>query len=103
MAISVAATKWPYTHRVPKDPDGQLDYQLDWSDWLADGESIVALNVEVSGLDLETSAFTATTTTAWVSGGVVGVNASIRYRITTDSAPLPRIDDRTLILRFAER
>lgn len=103
MAISVAANKWPYTHRLPKDPDAVLDYQLDWSDWLVEGESIIALTVAVGGLVLETSAFTATATTAWVSGGAVGAAGEIEFRITTDSAPLSRIDDRTLILRIAER
>jgi hypothetical protein len=103
MAISVAANKWPYTHKLPKDPDAVLDYQLDWSDWLAEGESIAALAVTVTGLVLETSAFTATATTAWVSGGVVGALGEIEFRITTDSAPLSRVDDRTLILRIAER
>jgi hypothetical protein len=103
MAVSVAANRWPYTYRYSKDPDAELDYQLDWSDWLADGESIIDLDVTVAGLTLLTSGFTATTTTAWVSGGVVGANGSIEFRITTDSAPLSRIDDRTLILRIAER
>jgi hypothetical protein len=103
MSISVAANKWPYTHRYPKDPNAKLDYQLDWSDWLADGENIANLSITVSGLTSETSVFTTTTTTAWVSGGVVGVDGSINYRVTTDSAPLGRIDDRTLLLTIAER
>jgi hypothetical protein len=103
MAIDVGATKWPYTHKNPKDPDSTLDYELDWSDWLAEGVSIVALTVIVDGLTDAGSSFTGTTTKAWVSGGAAGGTGSITFRITTDSSPVAQIDDRTLILRIAER
>lgn len=104
MAIDVGATKWPYLHKAPKDPDATLDYQLDWSDWLATGVSITALSVTSdNGVTVETSSFTATTTTAWLSGGTLGAKANITFRITTDSSPVNQIDDRTLILTIGDR
>lgn len=104
MAIDVRATKWPYLHKVPKDPDAILDYQLDWSDWLAEGVFIVGLTVIAdNGVIVETSSFTATTTTAWLSGGILGENANITYRITTNSVPGAQVNDRALILRIENR
>lgn len=104
MAIEVGANKWPYLHKEPKDPDATLDYQLDWSGWLATGVSIVALTViPDGGVEVDSSSFTATTTTAWLSGGTVGETANITFRVTTDSIPVAQIDDRTLKLRIADR
>lgn len=103
MSISVAENRWPYTHKVTKDPNSTLDYQLDWSSWLVDGESINDATVTVSGATKISSSFTSTTTTVWVSGGTTGSTASILFHITTDSSPHSRIDDRTLILHIAER
>jgi hypothetical protein len=83
-----------------------LDYQFDWSDWLAEEEVLAAADFTVddeSGLTIETSGFTDTTATVWLSGGVTGQIGSIICRITTDSSPIARIDDRTLRLRIAER
>lgn len=104
MTIEVAANKWPYQHKEPKDPDATLDYQIDWSDWLATGVSIVGLAVTAdSGVEVDSSSFTSTTTTAWLSGGNLGETANITFRITTDSSPVAQIDDRTLKLRIADR
>jgi hypothetical protein len=104
MAIDVGATKWPYLHKEPKDPDATLDYQLDWSAWLADGVTIVDLDVTADGgVTVDQHSFTSTTTTAWLSGGTAGEIANITFRITTDSSPVAQIDDRTLKLRIADR
>ena len=104
MSIDVGSTKWPYLHTEPKDPDSTLDYQLDWSAWLADGVSITALTVTATaGVEVESSSFTATTTTAWLSGGTAGEIALVTFHITTDSSPVSQVDDRTLKLRILER
>lgn len=103
MAIDVKAIAWPYRYKTPKDPDATLDYQLDWSGWLVEGESIIALEVLVVGVNLEETTSTINSTTAWVSGGTVGNQASITFRVTTDSYPVNRKDDRTLILKIGDR
>jgi hypothetical protein len=104
MTIEVGANKWPYLHKEPKDPDATLDYQLDWADWLAEGVSIVDLDVTATaGVTVDSTSFTATTTTAWLSGGTAGDIALITFRITTDSSPVAQIDDRTVKLRILDR
>lgn len=103
MAISVAEKKWPYTASVPKDPDATLDYTLDWSEWLNDSENLVTADVSVEGATLVQTQLTNQMVTAWILGGTVGSTISLRYRITTDSSPVQRIDDRTLKLRITER
>lgn len=103
MSISVAEKKWPYTAIIPKDPDATLDYTLDWSDWLNDGENLIAVDIAVDGVTLVQTQLTNQMVTAWISGGTVGNTVSLRYRITTDSSPVQRIDDRTLKIRIAER
>jgi len=103
MSIEVGSTKWPYRSREPKDPNATLDYQIDWANWLASGESIVSAVWTVTGATLVTSVATATTATAWLSGGTVGTGISATCRITTDSTPVARVDDRTLLLNVVER
>ncbi len=103
MSISVAERRWPYTVSVPKDPDATLDYTLDWSDWLNENESLTDVDVEISGATLVQKQITNRMATAWISGGSVGIAISLRFRITTDSAPVHRIDDRTLLINVAER
>ena len=102
MSITVGVSAWPYKVSTAKDPDATLDYKLDWSNWLATGESIATATVTVTGATLVSNSNTTTTVTAWVSGGTVGEQVRIQYRITTNNST-PRIDDRTLILRVADR
>jgi len=103
MSISVAERRWPYTVSVPKDPDATLDYTLDWSDWLTENESLTGVDVDISGATLVQTQLTNRMVTAWISGGSVGGVISLRYRITTDSSPVNRVDDRTLLINVAER
>lgn len=101
--LSIPALSWPYRHKVPKDPHATVDYQIDWSDWLSDGESIVSAVWTATGATAVSEILTPTTATVWVYGGTVGVNATLHCRITTDSSPIARIDDRTILLTIAER
>ena len=98
----MSISKWPHKLSVPKDPDAVLDYQIDWSDWLADGESIVTSEWIVTGATIDSEESTATVSTAWISGGSVGTMISLTNRITTDNAPA-RVDDRTLIIKVTQR
>lgn len=102
MSVTVNNRAWPYTVPDPKDPDATLDYQLDWSDWLATGESISSAAVTVTDATLVSTVTTNTTVTAWISGGTVGNRVTIKYHITTNNSPA-RIDERTLTIRVANR
>lgn len=95
----------PYTFRKDldtfrKDPDATLDYSVDWTDWLADSETITTIDVEATGVTLDSSAHADGISTAWVSGGAVHTQATVRHRITTSAG---RIDDRTIKLSIQHR
>ncbi len=104
--ITVKNTNWPYRHKEPKDPNAVLDYRLDWGGWLVPGESIISAVWTVdslSGVVVVASSLAGTVATVWLSGGLVGQLARITCRIETDSSPVHRVDDRTLLLEIKER
>jgi hypothetical protein len=84
-----------------KDPEAVLDWRFDWSSWLADGETISTSTMTVSaGLVLDSDGHSATSTTAWLSGGTAGAVYSVANRIVTSSA---RTDERTITIRVTNR
>lgn len=87
--------------RMPdKDPDATLDYVIDWEEWLPDGDIVTASEWSVpDGITAAAHAYTDTTSTVWLSGGVVGETYFVENRITTDAG---RITDRTFRLKIKE-
>lgn len=84
-----------------KDPEAVLDWRWDWSQWLDDGETITDSSMIVSaGLVLDSSSYSPTSATAWVSGGTQGTSYSVTNHIETSAG---RIDERTRILRVEQR
>lgn len=83
-----------------KDPDAVLDYVVDWSDWLEDGETISSHSVAVASGDvtIDSDSHTDTLTVAWVSGGTKP--SKVRHRVTTSAG---RTDDRTISLNVLHR
>jgi hypothetical protein len=73
--------QWPI-----HDPRDSKDYSIDWSRWLAPGESIISSSwVAPAGLVISVTTFTNTLTTVWLSGGgQSGVIADIQNTITTN-------------------
>jgi hypothetical protein len=89
------------TNVFTKDPDAILDYQWDWSEWLATGETITTAVITVpTGLTLDSQDDTTTTITAWLSGGTVGDGYQVTCEITTSAS---RTDDRSIYLICRER
>lgn len=98
----------------PKDPIEKLDYLFDWAgdsnnngltDWLAEGETIVAQTTTVSeGLELVSSEIvnSGTAVLVWITGGSDNNSYEIRCQITTSSTP-ERIAIRTAILPVKKR
>jgi hypothetical protein len=79
--------------RMPaKDPDEVLDYGLEWSDVLEDGETISTSSwTATAGITLGTSGATApsissTQTLCWLSGGTAGSIYTITNRIVTSES-----------------
>lgn len=84
-----------------KDPNAELDYGFDWSDWLADGETISSSSWEVdSGITVVSSSASTTRTVVWLSGGTVGETYKATNSIVTS---VGRKDDRTLYVYIEER
>jgi hypothetical protein len=97
--------------RAVQDPDEVLDWSRDWSEWLPEGDTIVASTWTVEGVDddddnplevMTTTGFQATfddtTTTVWLRHGTLGVAYSVQNRITTAGG---RVKDDTFIIECA--
>lgn len=99
--MSIDATDSP-TYFI-KDPDATLDYTVDWTSWMASGDSIASVAWTIpSGLTQVSSSNTNTTATVWLSGGTVGQSYSVKAKITTSSV-IPRIDERTFTIIVRQR
>ncbi len=100
-----------------KDPQAVLDYSVDWSAWLAQGETIAASRwTATTGITIAATpapSFTPTTATVWLSGGAVGGGEEVgiargvaqrAYRITnTITTSAGRTDERSIFVAVAER
>lgn len=86
---------------VVKDPDARLDYPLDWSRWLEAFETITSVAFSADpGIVIDSQSNTTKAATVWLTGGTEGQTYRVVCRVTTSSG---RIDDRTFVVRCAER
>lgn len=84
-----------------KDPDAVLDYEVDWSAWLAEGETITTSTwIVPDGLTKTVDANTDTTATVWLSGGGAFTAYPVTNRVVTNQG---RTDDRTITIDVQER
>ena len=92
-----------------KDPQAILDYGFDWSDWLADGETIIESTwvidpAESDGLEKDTikgDSFEATGgTTIWLGGGTDGEDYTVTNHVKTSD---DREDDRSHKIKVRQR
>lgn len=84
-----------------KDPNANLDYGFNWSDWLASEETIeTSIWTVPAGLTKESESNTTTVTVVWLSGGIVGVDYEVVNHIVTS---MGREDDRTITLKVRNR
>jgi hypothetical protein len=93
--------------RIKKDPNALLDYKVDWSEWLVDGDTLTGDEWEIATtlsdtdtFEIESHAHDTTSATAWISGGTPGEEYDVTCRITTAHG---RIDDRTFTLVVEDR
>jgi len=87
-------------HIFAKDVDSLLDYQIDWTRWL-DGDTISASTWTANGdIEIVRNSNTATATTVWLTGGVVGTNYRLTNHIITAAG---RAEDRTITVKVRER
>lgn len=89
----------------PKDPAAVLDYEFDWSAWLADGETITGTPlIEAPGLTVnppgkETQVADGKVT-FWIGGGAAETFYDVACKVVTSAG---RTDRRTASLRVAAR
>jgi hypothetical protein len=79
---------------IQKDPNAHLDYERDWTPWLAADEDTIVTSTWIvpAGMTMTSESHTTTTATVWLSGGTVGESYTVVNRITTAAG---RIDDRS--------
>jgi hypothetical protein len=84
---------------IAKDPEAQLVYTMDWSEWLATGQTVTAVNYtensrvnDTAPLVIESEGVTGagTKTYAEISGGAVGKIYTVTAEITTDDGAVDR-------------
>ena len=86
---------------IDKDPAAVLDYSFNWTDYLAGLTDVISsFTVIAAGVTINSFSFSGATTTAWVSGGVVGEKVQVTFRIVTVGG---RTDDRSIYLKIKER
>lgn len=91
----------------PKDPNAIIDYYIDWSKWLRDGDTILSSTWTVQAgltkiadpITAVVDPFTDTVATVWVSGGTAGSSYTALNHITTAQG---RTQDRTITIRVRE-
>lgn len=71
---------WPF-----KDPDEILDYSIDWTARIDDGDSINTSTwiLDIGDVVIDSDFVTGLVTTVWLSGGTIGVLSELTNRITT--------------------
>ena len=88
-----------------KDPNAVLDYQFDWSDWLADGETIQSHTITVTPgeeLTVDSSGVNSGVVRVWLSAGNAKKTYLVACKIVTDNSPT-RTDERTILVKCFER
>lgn len=91
---------WP-----TKDPDDVLDYTLDWSQRLVQGDDILSSvwftdSSTSPGLEIDSDSFDANSSTVWLSGGIPGTTYLVTNRVTTAGT---RIMDQSVKLKVKEK
>lgn len=85
------------------DPDAVLDYAVDWSDWLATGETITTSTWTVpTGIEETTPppSTDGSVATIWMTGGTAGTRYALTNHIVTSAG---REDDRTIYLKVLDK
>lgn len=83
-----------------KQPGDTLDYDIDFSEWLVDGDRLMAATAEVpDGLSVGDVEVIPPLVKIWLSGGLDGVSYPVKVTVTTTEG---RIKTETFQLRVAE-
>lgn len=84
-----------------KDPSDVLDYAVDWSRWLTDGDTVTASTWDVpAGLTKGADSHASGKATVWLSGGTAGQQYVVTNHITTTQG---RQADKSLTVNVRNR
>jgi hypothetical protein len=88
-------------NQYTKDPSAVLDWDFDWTDWLAAAETITDHTITAdTGITVDSSTEDAGKVTVWLSGGTAGINYKVACLITTTEG---RTDERTIWIKVVDR
>jgi len=92
---------------IEKDPYAVLDYSLDFTNWMPDGDTITSISVSAQTISGDASPLTIDSTTntnyivtANISAGTAGNIYNVEYRITTTNGLQ---DSRNFRIKVLER
>ena len=89
---------------IVKDPNNDLDYTVNFSDFLSETGDLIA-NADVvsesTNCNVRNILVNGSRVTASIAGGTKGRYEPIRYRITTNSVP-PKVADQTILISIEE-
>jgi hypothetical protein len=84
-----------------KDPVAVLDFEWDWTAWLAAGETILdASATAASGLTVDSSTISDARVSAWISGGTAGQSYPVKCQVITSAG---RTDARSITIAVMDR
>lgn len=84
-----------------KDPDEVLDYGVDWTAWMAAGDTIdTSTWVKAGSAVIDSTAVDGLVTSVWLSGGMTGEFVRLTNRIVTTDG---RTAERSLMIVIEER
>lgn len=84
-----------------KDPSAVLDYEINWSKWLASDDTLSAHTITADqGITVDSSVLATDKVTVWLSGGTTGVTYRVACRVTTANG---RTDERTIVISVKDR
>lgn len=91
------AAKW----EEAKTPTGELDYEIDWADWLGD-DTIAGSSWEVPAglIDLDRGGVSGSKCVVWLGGGTNDKEYPVKNTITTTAG---RTCTRTVVVKVKER
>lgn len=92
---------------IDKDPYAVLDYSLDFTNWMPDGDTITSVSVtaetisgDASPLTIDSTSNTTKIVTAIISAGTAGKIYNVEYRIVTTNGLQ---DSRNFRIKVLER
>lgn len=86
---------------IKADPASLLDYTIDWSEWLDDGDTLTASTWDIpAGISSPADTNSTTYATVWLTGGTIGVGYRVTNHITTADG---RQDERSFRLVVTDR